>query len=228
MTSCEVCCEKQAIYKCPACAMQTCSVVCVSRHKQTQSCSGTRPDTEFVASKQFNDRVLYRDFNYLEKTSSLLHTIKRTPKIEGIQKRAALKKEAYKKGVNLKTFPPQFERSKSNTSHVRKRKGENEIWWKIEWRFIVSLDDPEVVFTDTCVPEDKVLGDLVHRFLDNTWTVGATKHQLLPLEGLDLQVSLATKPEEILDHSLSIKELLAGRQVIEFPVFLVKPKVPIS
>jgi hypothetical protein len=211
------------MYKCPACSTRTCSAACVKSHKLSSGCTGERPPTEFVPAKQFNDQVLYRDFNFLEKTSSLLHTLKRTPKVDGLQKRALLKKEAYNRGVNLKTFPPQFMRAKTNTSHVRKRKGANEVWWKIEWRFLVSIENP-VVFTDTCVPEDKILGELLRRFLDNTWTVGATKHQLLALEGLELDVSLATKPEEALDQGKTLKDLLVGKQVIEYPVFLIKPK----
>lgn len=203
--------------------MRTCSATCVVSHKQSFGCSGERPPTEFVPAKEFNDRVLYRDFNFLEKTSSLLHTAKRTPKVDVLQKRALLKKEAYNRGVHLKTFPPQFCRAKTNTSHVRKRKGANEIWWKVEWRFLISIEE-DVVFTDTCLPEDKILGELIRRFLDNTWTVEATKHKLLPFQDVELTVSLATKPEDSLDQSLSLKDILAGKQVIEFPVFLVKAK----
>jgi hypothetical protein len=62
MTSgdCEVCQENPAKYKCPACAIATCSLSCVQRHKRDRSCTGKRPRSEQVSIKDFTDSTLVK------------------------------------------------------------------------------------------------------------------------------------------------------------------------
>ena len=62
---CEICTEKQAKYKCPACSRQTCSLECVRRHKVDTSCTGKRPRTEKVAMKDFKDSILIKGMIFL-------------------------------------------------------------------------------------------------------------------------------------------------------------------
>lgn len=58
--TCQVCGEVEAKYKCPACAMQTCSLACVRNHKITTSCTGKRARSHDVPIRDFSDNVLIK------------------------------------------------------------------------------------------------------------------------------------------------------------------------
>lgn len=78
-----------------------------------------------------------------------------------------------------------------------------------------------LVLVDRCVPDDKVINDLISRFIDNTWRGGPTKHLLLPFEGKQFTVHLDTGGEEI-DGSMRLGDALKGRTVLEFPALIVR------
>jgi len=46
--------------------IQTCSLQCVQQHKKELNCSGKRDPTEFVFKKTMNNRLLLRDYRFLE------------------------------------------------------------------------------------------------------------------------------------------------------------------
>lgn len=55
---CEVCEKEEAKYKCPRCERRTCSLACVTAHKQRDSCSGKRDRTAFLSVSEFDDNKL--------------------------------------------------------------------------------------------------------------------------------------------------------------------------
>ena len=179
---CCICQVSQYKYRCPGCAVVTCSLSCVKQHKANTGCLGVRTPSEFVPLKQMTDQTLIRDFALLENTQT---AVTRPVKSDNCslsysQKRAALKKLCYERGIWLKTMPTVFVRAKINTSHVRKR---TELWWRVEWHFpsIQSTVSDHLILTDSFVDETIPVGDLVNRFLDNSWKVAPVKHQLVAL-----------------------------------------------
>ena len=51
---CQVCQINPHKYTCPRCAVHTCSVECVKRHKQEHECTGERDKTHFVGRDDYN------------------------------------------------------------------------------------------------------------------------------------------------------------------------------
>jgi hypothetical protein len=56
---CELCKKEAAKYKCPRCALRTCSLACVKDHKTKFHCSGKRDRTAFVPIGSFNDNIIH-------------------------------------------------------------------------------------------------------------------------------------------------------------------------
>ena len=258
---CEVCSINPSKYRCPACDKQTCSARCVSSHKKSSGCSGSRPASEFVPIKQFNDKVMHRDFSFLERTQGALQACKRLQRGDNAQRRGQLRKEALSRGICLRLLPHVFGRAENNTSQVRKGKGGAVIWWRVEWRFTTEAkiesviaepipipsyeeatgegDDEDhtvrvfrpppyfstasndmIVLTDRAVPEDRMVGDLLTRFFENTWKSEPTKHRLLPF--LQGTCSIELETGSVIDPTLTLRDALVGKVVVEHPVFIVR------
>lgn len=62
-------------YRCPACAIQTCSLACVKNHKVVKNCSGTRDKTKFVPVAKFDQLDFASDLNLLQEVSKSLESI---------------------------------------------------------------------------------------------------------------------------------------------------------
>ncbi|KAF9284391.1 hypothetical protein BGZ74_001742 [Mortierella antarctica] len=66
IVKCEVCGVVNAKYKCPGCFCQTCSLKCSKQHKLDTTCSGVRSRTHFVERKQYSEKDMMSDYNFLE------------------------------------------------------------------------------------------------------------------------------------------------------------------
>ena len=55
---CDVCKSNERIYKCPRCAVFSCSLDCCRKHKAENDCSGIRDRVNFVPIRSFNDSNL--------------------------------------------------------------------------------------------------------------------------------------------------------------------------
>ena len=195
----------------------------MKQHKQSTGCSGLRPSSEYLKIQDMTDQTLIRDFTLLESTqTAVTRPVKSEQSVSAAQKRSALKKLCYDRGIWLKTLPCVFARARFNTSHVRRK---TELWWRIEWHFpsVVKADGCPLVLTDTYVEETSCLKDLVDRFFHNTWKIAPVKHQLVSLEDKTLEFFLATDQTKPLDPHASLKDILRGKTIYEFPVILVKP-----
>jgi hypothetical protein len=63
---CEICTEKEGIYKCPRCSIFTCSLLCCKQHKIDKNCNGKRDKTSFVQINEFTTNNLKSDMHFLE------------------------------------------------------------------------------------------------------------------------------------------------------------------
>ena len=66
---CLVCSSRVAIYTCPRCATQTCSLPCSAAHKTRTGCSGVRDKTKFVPMNRYTNGTMMDDYVFLEDMS---------------------------------------------------------------------------------------------------------------------------------------------------------------
>ena len=66
---CIVCSSSAAIYTCPRCAIQTCSLPCSTTHKTRTGCSGVRDKTKFVPMNRYTYGTMMDDYVFLEDMS---------------------------------------------------------------------------------------------------------------------------------------------------------------
>eukprot|EP00927_Polykrikos_kofoidii_P032647 TRINITY_DN2774_c0_g1_i1.p1 TRINITY_DN2774_c0_g1~~TRINITY_DN2774_c0_g1_i1.p1 ORF type:complete len:418 (-),score=85.80 TRINITY_DN2774_c0_g1_i1:232-1485(-) len=146
LPDCEICGTAAAAkYRCPACDRRTCCVVCVREHKTRFGCTGKRPRAEYVAPlKAFDDRLVMRDYNFLDDVDSVVDRANRNIRIlssdVGIQARRhqmriSLARMAASAGRRMKLIfaPSAFGLARSNTTKViggckyRKGKGKGKM-----------------------------------------------------------------------------------------------------
>lgn len=65
-TKCMVCSQAVKQYKCPACSIFTCSLMCCKKHKVQSGCTGKRDRASYVSMQQYNERNLVQDYHFLE------------------------------------------------------------------------------------------------------------------------------------------------------------------
>eukprot|EP01067_Filipodium_phascolosomae_P001903 Filipodium_phascolosomae@DN2199_c0_g1_i1.p1 len=177
-------------YRCPRCGTRTCSLQCCKSHKSKTSCSGIRSNSSHVPSAEYTDLHLSRDFRFLEDVVRNIDSSARVVhSIQGKGKNAKLRQlmrglvEACRqRGTKLILGPIALSASQENTSRIkidRKRKASNQegrcdpkIHWRVKWHFMDS--SPSLVYTDTAVSEERNLGELVMRFIDNTWPANSS------------------------------------------------------
>ncbi len=66
---CVVCSSRAAIYTCPRCTIQTCSLHCSTAHKTRTGCSGVRDKTKFVPMNRYTHGTMMDDYVFLEEMS---------------------------------------------------------------------------------------------------------------------------------------------------------------
>jgi hypothetical protein len=174
-----------------------------------------------------NDMTLIRDFSLLEAAQTLVtRPTHSSQSLSASQKRAALKKLCYDRGVWLKTLPCVFAKAKCNSSHVRRK---DQLWWRLAWHFPsieATSTNKYLVLVDTYVDETIPLSELVRRFFEDTWKVASVKHRLTALDGKTLEFRLATDADNVLNSELGLKDQLKGKTVLEFPEIFVHAVEP--
>ncbi|KAH6676155.1 HIT zinc finger protein [Plectosphaerella plurivora] len=89
-TLCSICHIQPPKYRCPRCAVRTCSLACTRRHKAWSSCSGIRDATAYVPpSKLKTPAGVDHDFNFL---SGIERSVQRSEK-EIVEERGLLASE---------------------------------------------------------------------------------------------------------------------------------------
>ena len=62
-------CENPSKYKCPRCAVRSCSLPCVQRHKAEADCDGVRDRVSYLPINNFSDMDVVSDFRLLEEVT---------------------------------------------------------------------------------------------------------------------------------------------------------------
>lgn len=131
--------------------------------------------------------------------------------------------EAKSRNILLKILPYKFLRRKINSTCYKAKC--NTIYWHIEWKF-VNADD--LILSDQRIPETEQLATVVSKYFNNQEDkVLSEKLQYYEAAGL-ADTKLLLKAEQKggnkfyeLDPSLTIKECLANKLIVEFPVIYV-------
>ncbi|XP_066138091.1 box C/D snoRNA protein 1 isoform X2 [Euwallacea fornicatus] len=200
---CEVCAFKDFKYTCPKCEVKTCSLQCNKIHKLELECDGNRDRTKYIPLKQFTDIDFESDFKLLESVSEGLSRIKKK-----FEKRynshvipkclLRLRNAAELRKTTLMYLPFKFNRHKTNTTILDFKSGT--ILWHIQWVFVNAEN---LHLSDSRVSENE------------KWSTVLTG-----ISGLTLLLKAEQQPGKKfyeLDHSLSIKESLSRKLIIEYP-----------
>ncbi|XP_017755625.1 PREDICTED: box C/D snoRNA protein 1 [Eufriesea mexicana] len=245
--NCEVCNASKAKYTCPKCEVRTCCLQCVNIHKKELNCDGIRDRTKFIPLKSFTDLDVLSDYRLLEQVGRTVEQLKRDPfkrctrQISLPMHLHKLKTAAFKRKVVLQFMPQHFSKHKNNTTYLNWKS--NELYWRIEWIF------PQAECTKWIterVLESTRLSLLLEEILDPIKSVENKsdieelnlrmclneKLQFYQAAGLS-GVKVLLKAEKVvksdlkfyeLDITLSLKENLENKVIIEFPVIYVTLK----
>ncbi|KNC54130.1 HIT-type zinc finger-containing protein C1orf181 [Thecamonas trahens ATCC 50062] len=226
--TCEAC-GGEGIYTCPRCMVRSCSVACVKRHKAESGCSGKRDRTKFVPRSAMSDALVVNDYLLLEDALRSLDAAQRSrnqmvvagelgtrgmrPTAGPRKGRAALMREAKRRGISLHFMPDASSRRIANRSHYRNK--DKHIHWFVEWRHDGQVVDASLV------EETALVGDVVRPLLQRHGVAQASLPRVrawlrkarVPANAPEADKRIAVR----LDASLA--ECLAGQEIIEFPVF---------
>jgi hypothetical protein len=138
-----------AKYRCPGCAIVTCSLACSKRHKQMgEGCSGKRKVAEFKDIRDFTDADLVSDYRFLEDALLEKDRAKRwRPRFRPGSDAAAradrapaatktvdlLTQKAADRGVQLFCMPDGMKRRVANTTFYDRKR--DLLQWRVEWLF---------------------------------------------------------------------------------------------
>ena len=138
-----------AKYRCPGCAIVTCSLACSKRHKQMgEGCSGKRKVAEFKDIRDFTDADLVSDYRFLEDALLEKDRAKRwRPRFRPGSDAAAradrapaaiktvdlLTQKAADRGVQLFCMPDGMARRVANTTFYDRKR--DLMQWRVEWLF---------------------------------------------------------------------------------------------
>jgi len=138
-----------AKYRCPGCAIVTCSLECSKRHKQMgEGCSGKRKVAEFKDIRDFTDADLVSDYRFLEDALLEKDRAKRwRPRFRPGSDAAAradrapaatktvdlLTQKAADRGVQLFCMPDGMKRRIANTTFYDRKR--DLMQWRVEWLF---------------------------------------------------------------------------------------------
>ena len=127
-------CGLPSKYTCPACQVKSCSLACITAHKQKTSCSGQRNKTKFIPISKYNLNHLMSDFKFLEQVERVTQEAskdnKKRTKPKGKQQQLA--NEAKKHNIYLCFMPQGMKRGTLNRSLVNK----SGIQWTVELKFM--------------------------------------------------------------------------------------------
>jgi len=127
--SCDMCHLLESRYRCPACAMRTCSVVCVRRHKKETGCVGVASKAaSFVPKNDYAESHLRSDLSFLEQAKRTATPVTRLSK-NAVKARSGIRSRAKRQKVDLHHMPEGMARQARNTSRAVKQG----IEWRIEW-----------------------------------------------------------------------------------------------
>jgi hypothetical protein len=227
LVKCEICKEVIHKYKCPACAVKTCSLKCCKTHKELYSCNGQRDKTKFVKLNEFSERELMNDYNFLEEQSRLVDNTQRDVlkrKYDITHSMEYLKNLAYRQSKIVLQYMPRHS-TKRLANRTRYDNVTKIISWHIDFKFF------DIVYTlnELCSSKESV-GNILSKFYKEheftLFLIGQPLHEYQSgFENDDLNVlyeirnfTLKCKYFIKFDLKRSLEECFHRKTIIEYPV----------
>lgn len=174
--NCDICALNKHKYKCPRCAMRTCSLVCCKKHKLDTGCSGQRDKTKFVSKEEFNELTILNDYRFLEEQARLIDSAHRDPLVSAAASTPGgscftqnsfydnLRKFVYGSfGICLKYMPPESTRHKLNRTKFNRNA--KTVSWSLELVFHANDDHKIQLFTkNTLFQSNQPIRQLLIKF----------------------------------------------------------------
>ncbi|XP_015599181.1 box C/D snoRNA protein 1 [Cephus cinctus] len=245
LEKCEVCAANKAKYTCPKCEVRTCCLGCINIHKKELDCDGIRDKTKFISLNTFTDLDLLSDYRLLEEVGRSVDQLQRDPSKRYTRQSNLpvhlnkLKTAVKHRRTKLEFLPQNFSRHKENTTYLKW--STNELFWRVEWIFPQAENTKWV---DDRLLESERLSNLVEKVID---PIETSKDKKLDIEELNVKMILSDrlqfyraaglpgikvllKAEMVqksdtrfyeLDVTLTLKENLEKKTIIEFPTLYV-------
>ncbi|KAM9762498.1 box C/D snoRNA protein 1 [Menidia menidia] len=225
LASCEVCGSREAKYRCPACLKQSCSLLCVKKHKDDSGCSGVRDKTAFVTLSHFDEMALLSDYRFLEDTGRFADgasrdNLIRTPRNTFKAKRLA--SHARKMNITLRFLPVTFTKSRENSTFFLTK--EKLFLWHLKLVFPQSSSE----FSQRRVSERQTLMQILTPYIHPTDSdpVIRQKLKMYVLSPSDhVKVFMKAEGRKAnsvryyeLDLEKSLRDNLSYKTLIEYPM----------
>ncbi|KAG8222859.1 hypothetical protein J437_LFUL003504 [Ladona fulva] len=224
--NCEVCNNESAKYTCPKCEVKSCSLKCVNIHKSELNCNGERDMVAYKPLSKFTNIDLLSDYRLMETISRSVDSYQRDPKKKFTRIRRdlphhlyVLKMAATRRGCKLNFLPQNFSRHQSNTTYLDWKK--DLLYWRIEFifpqadNFCLSIERFPEDQKVSCALANHLKSTSALQFYESAGISGMTLLQ--KAEG----IKKSSSRYYVVDSSLSLKENLKGKFIVEFPVILV-------
>uniref|UniRef100_A0A8C6WM06 Box C/D snoRNA protein 1 n=1 Tax=Neogobius melanostomus TaxID=47308 RepID=A0A8C6WM06_9GOBI len=225
LSTCAVCGFEEARYTCPRCLIQSCSLLCVKKHKEDSDCSGVRDKTAFVALSQFDEMTLLNDYRFLEDTGRFSDGANRDAfiKVPHVTMKAkCFMSNARKMNITLRLLPCTFSKSKENSTFFYSK--EKRFMWHLKLIFPQSSAE----FTQRRVSDQLTLQEILIPYIHPTDSdpVSRQKLKMYVLEPFE-HVKVFMKAEgrkansvryHELDLQKTLRDNLSYKTLIEYPV----------
>lgn len=209
---------------------------CLKIHKKELECDGIRDKTKYIPLKKMTDMDFMNDYYFLEECTRYVADRKR----DKLKKYTKFNKElpnhlyrlraaCWERKIKLRFLLDLFTKHKANTTRLNFK--EKTIYWRIEWNFPQACEK-NLIFTDDACSENDKLNKLLDKYLNPKSIVdvpGRKDLEYYQSKGID-GVKILLKSEGVrkcknrfyeLDCRLNLKENLAGKTIVEFPVIFV-------
>lgn len=240
---CEVCDKNQSKYTCPKCEVRFCSLMCSKIHKKELECDGIRDKTKYIPLKKMTPMDFMNDYYFLEEATTftkvkiftltklinlvfnllniLIKEIKTNRSVKNVKKINhkffKLKKAAMARNVKLYFVNTSLSKRRKNLSSYNAK--ENVIVWNVEFNFL-NADFK----TSVKVEENAKIQEVIKNILDKNESVKQLdffKCQESKLKVLLKAEGLRKKRYFHIDSNKTLKSILSGKVVIEYPTFFV-------
>uniref|UniRef100_A0A8C2XUL4 Box C/D snoRNA protein 1 n=2 Tax=Cyclopterus lumpus TaxID=8103 RepID=A0A8C2XUL4_CYCLU len=225
LSNCAVCGSEEAKYRCPACLGNSCSLLCVKKHKEDTGCSGVRNKTAFVTLSDFDEMALLNDYRLLEDTGRFAGGATRDKLIQtprSTLKAKRLAANARKMNLTLRFLPITFTRSKENsTVFFTKEK-------LFLWHLKVIFPQSSTEFSQRRVSDRQTLEQILTPYIHPTESDPVTRQKLkmyvrTPFDHVKVFMKAeGRKANSVRFHELDIyktlRDNLSYKTLIEYPV----------
>ncbi|KAL6108287.1 znhit6 [Pungitius sinensis] len=225
LSNCGVCGSEEAKYRCPACLANSCSLLCVKKHKDDTGCSGVRNKTAFVTISEFDEMTLLSDYRLLEDTGRFAGGATRDKLIQIPRSTARAKRlaaNARKLNITLRFLPITFTKSKENSTLFFTK--DKQFLWHVKIIFPQSSTE----FSQRRVLDGQTLEQILTPYIHPTESDPVTRQKLkmyvrTPFDHVKVFMKAeGRKANSVRYHELDIcktlRDNLSYKTIIEYPV----------